>query len=75
MDMLEYISDPDRRADLVAKLKTSPLYLRQIATRFRNRTCSPKLAIRIEEASGGQITRESLRPDIWEPRGRRKRAA
>jgi DNA-binding transcriptional regulator YdaS (Cro superfamily) len=65
MDMLEYISDTARRDDLVNKLKTSPLYLRQIATRFRNRTCSPKLAIRIEEASGGQITRESLRPDIF----------
>lgn len=65
MDMLEYISDTARRDELAKKLNTSPVYLRQIATRFRDRTCSPRFAIRIEEASDGQVSRESLRPDIF----------
>ena len=65
MDMLEYISDPIRRDDLAKKLNTSPAYLRQIATRFRGRTCSPRFAIRIEKATDGLVSRESLRDDVF----------
>ena len=31
------------------------------------RACGPKLAIRIEAATGGALRRWMLRPDLWEP--------
>jgi DNA-binding transcriptional regulator YdaS (Cro superfamily) len=42
---------------------TTLVYLKQIATGFRNP--SPRLAKRLEEASGGRMTRDCLRPDIF----------
>lgn len=65
MTLLEYIEDPQRMAALAARLTTSPQYLRQIATKFRGRTCGPRFALRIEEATGGEVTAQSLRPDLW----------
>ncbi|MCE5282536.1 MAG: helix-turn-helix domain-containing protein [Deltaproteobacteria bacterium] len=31
--------------------------------------CGPHLAIAIEKATGGQITRSDLRPDLWPVQG------
>ncbi len=42
---------------------TKLVYFRQIATKFR--TPSPRLAKKLEKASKGRLSRQSLRPDIW----------
>lgn len=73
MNLLEFISDSDRRAKLAADTQSSPDYLWQIAT--DRRKASPKLAQLIAEHS--PVTKESLRPDIWPelaPRGKRRAA-
>lgn len=77
MDLLTFIDDSARRKALAAATASSPDYLWQIAT--KRRTASPKLARLIDEKSreiGPEpVTKESLRPDIWEPQPKRKRAA
>ncbi|MGE0049446.1 MAG: YdaS family helix-turn-helix protein [Acidithiobacillus sp.] len=40
-------------------------FLYQIAIGFRR--ASPKTAIRIEQATSGEIPRWELRPDLWSP--------
>lgn len=65
MDLLTYIEDSARLAALAKKLRTDPQYLRQVANKFRGRTCGPKFAIRIEEATDRIVNKSSLRPDIW----------
>jgi DNA-binding transcriptional regulator YdaS (Cro superfamily) len=42
---------------------TKLVYLRQISTGFRDP--SPKLAILLEKASNGRMSRKQLRPDIF----------
>lgn len=51
MDLLTYISDTCRRAQLAQACDTSPEYLWQIATRWRGKRPSPALAARIERES------------------------
>ena len=51
MDLLTYISDMSRRAALAAACGTSPEYLWQIATGWRGKRPSPKLASAIERES------------------------
>jgi DNA-binding transcriptional regulator YdaS (Cro superfamily) len=65
MELLTYIKDTSRLDSLAKRLSTSPQYLRQIATKFRGRTCSPKLALRIEEQTDGVVPKWTIRPDIW----------
>ena len=51
---------------------------RQAVDNWRHRRVPPEYCIRIELATGGQVTRHELRPDIFGPpsdRGARKRAA
>jgi DNA-binding transcriptional regulator YdaS (Cro superfamily) len=71
MDLKTYIADPDRRAALAEKLKTSPQYLYQVASNWRGRKASPALAQDIERVTGElgpePVPKESLRPDIWPP--------
>jgi DNA-binding transcriptional regulator YdaS (Cro superfamily) len=64
MDLLEYISDSSRRADLATATASNPDYLWQIAT--GRRRASPALAQAI--AANCPVTKVSLRPDIWEPK-------
>jgi DNA-binding transcriptional regulator YdaS (Cro superfamily) len=64
MDLLEFISDSERRAKLAADTAKSPDYLWQIAT--GRRRASPALAQAI--AANCPVTKESLRPDIWAPK-------
>lgn len=56
-------------AALAAHLDISPVYLSQIAARQDGREPSPELALAIERATEGQVTRRDLRPDdhwlIW----------
>lgn len=61
----DYIADPERRAQLARDAETSTDYLWQIATRWRGRRASSELAKRIERATGGAVSRSTLRPDLW----------
>lgn len=75
MNLLEFISDPARKAQLVEATGSSPGYLWQIATGWqpkgakRPKRASHELAQTIEretERIGPErVTKESLRPDIW----------
>lgn len=47
------------------KAGTTVPYLRQLAGKHRK--ASAELAIQLETASGGQITRSEVRPDYWPP--------
>lgn len=65
--LIDYIRDRERRNQLIDALGTSYDYLWQIATGWRGRRASPDMAIRINRHTGGIVTKESLRPDIWPP--------
>lgn len=74
MDLLTFISDPDRKAALAEETGSSPAYLWQIATGWTPRSGRPKrasaeLAIAIEAATSkigpSVVTKGSLRPDLW----------
>jgi len=51
MDLLTYISDMQRRAALAKACGTSPDYLWQIATGWKGRKPSARMAARIEAAT------------------------
>ncbi|WP_016832469.1 transcriptional regulator [Herbaspirillum lusitanum] len=65
MTLIEYLNSVpmDRRAALAAYCETSFDYLRQIG--YGNRSCSPRIAVCLESASQGLITRKDLFPDDW----------
>jgi DNA-binding transcriptional regulator YdaS (Cro superfamily) len=65
MDLLTYIEDMDRRRALATAVNSNPDYLWQVAT--GRRQASTSLAISIQVHTEGQVTRESLRPDVWGP--------
>lgn len=65
MDLKTFIAESGARKTLADALGTSPDYLWQIATGWQGRKASPKLALAIEEATGGKVTRAELRPDLW----------
>ena len=64
MDLLTYITEPHQRAALAAAANTSPDYLWQVATGWRNKKPSPSMAMAIECATNGVLTCEQLRPDL-----------
>lgn len=51
--------------DLASAVETSENYIVQLAHGHRNP--SPKMVDRLVVASGGELTREGLRPDIYGP--------
>lgn len=53
----------DERLALAAQAGTSVGYLWQLAGKHRD--ASPKLALAIERATQGTVTRAMLRPDLW----------
>lgn len=63
MDLLAYISDMGRRVELARQVRKNRVYLWQVAT--GRRRASTELAIEIERATAGEVTKESLRPDVW----------
>ena len=74
MDLLEFISDPARKAALAKKTGASPAYLWQIATGWSPKNGKPKrastdLAIAIEDATTligpAAVSKATLRPDVW----------
>lgn len=65
MTLADFISDRDRRAALAKACDASPDYLWQVATAWNGRKPSPKLAQRINKATHGLITLESMRPDVY----------
>lgn len=64
MNLSEYIADPIRRAELAHKCMTCPQWLYQIASGWRGKRASPRLAKDIERETGGVVTFASLRPDL-----------
>ena len=58
-----YTSYPDDLRRVARECDTSIAYLSHIA--YGHRQASHKLAKRIEAATGGQVTKEELRPDIF----------
>jgi len=73
MNLTEYFADVSGREDLARALSKNPDYLYQIAT--NRRQASPALAIQIEAATQGKVTRAELRPDLWGDEPKRKKAA
>lgn len=65
MNLATYIEDMDRRRQLAAAVGSDAGYLWQVATGWKGRKASPDLAKKIELATGGQVTRHDLRPDIF----------
>lgn len=73
MDLLTFISDPERKRRLAALTGSSEGYLWQCATKWRGKKPSPALARKIHEASvdiagslGGEpLALGAIRPDIW----------
>lgn len=63
MNLSELVSNMARRNSLAESVGVVPAYLWQIAT--DRRKASPRLALAIEQATGGVVTKESLRPDVW----------
>jgi DNA-binding transcriptional regulator YdaS (Cro superfamily) len=63
-------------ATLAAAAECSHQTLYMIA--LRHKQAGPKLALRIEAATGGRVPKSELRPDLWPPEvqpSTRKRAA
>jgi DNA-binding transcriptional regulator YdaS (Cro superfamily) len=75
MNLRDYLSDVNSRRELARALGKSPDYLYQVAT--ERRQASPLLAIEIEGATKGAVSRHDLRPDIFgtAPSRPQKRAA
>lgn len=65
MDLQTFIADPARRASLATACGTSSDYLWQVATGWRGRKPSTKLAKLIHDETHGLIPLASLRPDVW----------
>jgi DNA-binding transcriptional regulator YdaS (Cro superfamily) len=61
MELLDYISDPDRKAALAEATGAAPAYLYLVATEWKKRAdrlptrASPELAQAIEKATGGLV--------------------
>lgn len=65
MDLKTYISsERGRAAVLAADLGISPSYLSQLAA--GTAPLSPKRCVRIERATGGEVTRQDLLPLDWQ---------
>jgi DNA-binding transcriptional regulator YdaS (Cro superfamily) len=65
MDLETYIGDADRKAALARATGADPQWLWQIATGWRDKRPSPELALKIDIATNGEVSRHSLRPDIF----------
>lgn len=55
---------PEERAMFCARTGTSAGYIRKACSVGK---IGPKLAIRIEQATNGLVSRSDLRPDLWPP--------
>lgn len=73
MTLLEYIADMERRRELADGVDSNPDYLWQIATGRRN--ASTDLAKAIHDFTKGEVSRASIRPDVWDEAPKPKRKA
>ena len=66
MNLKQYIQDlPKGGAAILAEsIGISPSYLSQMASGETN--ISPERAVKIELVTGGQVTRQELRPSDWD---------
>lgn len=65
MELSDYISDMGQRRLLADEVGTVPDYLWQIASGWRGKRPSRVMALAIERATNGAVTRYDLRPDIF----------
>lgn len=69
MDLLTFISDPERKRRLAELTGFSGGYLWQVATGWRGKKASPELAKLIARATleigPEQVPLELVRPDLW----------
>lgn len=65
MRLHEFIADRSRRASLAAACGTTPDYLWQVATGWRGRKPSPRLARLVHKETHGLVTLQSMRPDVF----------
>ena len=72
MDLKTYLKDRAGLHELAAAIGCNAEYLWQIATKWEGRQASPKMAVRIETATRGKVTRADLRPDLWSIEPKRK---
>jgi DNA-binding transcriptional regulator YdaS (Cro superfamily) len=65
MTLTEYFSTEPRgaKSELAEYLRISPTWLSLLMN--GSRKASPELSVKIEKATGGLVTREELRPDIF----------
>ena len=65
MDLKKYFADDPRgaKAEMAEHLGITPTWISLIIS--GKRLASPKLAIAIELATGGLVTRQNLRPDLF----------
>ena len=67
MKLSDYIADMKVRRALADEVGTSPEYLWQLAVGWRGRRPRKAMALAIERATGGVVTRPELRPDLFTP--------
>lgn len=65
MDLQTYIETPARLSQLAADVGTSPGWIWQIATGWRGKRASAEMAVKIETATAGEVSRAELRPDLF----------
>lgn len=65
--LLVYISDSARAEALARDTGAHRQWLWQVASGWRGKRASHVLAIAIERATGGAVTRHDLRPDVFGP--------
>lgn len=67
MDLKTYTKTltPEAFDDFARRCGTSSGYLRNLLNPTY-RLCGPRLAVKIEEESGGLVTRRELRPKDWQ---------
>lgn len=65
-------ASPSERERLAVEAGTSVAYLVQIAGGWSK--ASAQLTLRLEKATGGAVHRSDLRPDIYPPEPKRRRA-
>ena len=64
MQLREWIGTTrGKQRELANRLGISPTWMNLIVSGKRD--CSPELALAIEQATGGQVTRKELRPDLF----------
>lgn len=70
MNLSEYV-EKNGRADLADTLKTSPAYVSQLMGGHRRITA--EMAIKIERATNGEVTRHEMRPDLYQEETKKRR--